>query len=179
MTERLPLLYIVWVQNSIKVKVDGFLSHDRFSGIGIFKRTYKSHLYFTAFGAPRELLPASIIKPSVKPRQSPFSLPCGHPFGGGRSHSQFPFNSGWASAHAPVVLASTVGQCLGLAWVTCASSIGSAGLLASHLITPRQCLCLWRKPQFGVVESEAGRVKLPRPTATSTRHLHDTRSEEA
>ena len=78
-----------------------------------------------------------------------------------------------------MIFAPTVCQCLGLAGVACTSGIGTAGLLTSHLITPRQCWCRRCTPHFGVAESEAGRAALPRLRTSATQHLYDTRSEEA
>jgi hypothetical protein len=96
----------------------------------------------TAFGKPGEHLPATAIKPSVKPRQSPFSLSCGHPLGGGRRHSHFSRKRSRASAQASMVLAPPIRQPLGLTRLTSTPGMCSAHLLFLHVPPPPLFQCL-------------------------------------
>ena len=94
----------------------------------------------TAFGKPRQHLPATTIKPSVKPRQSPFSLSCGHPLRGGRRDGHFPRKRCRASAKSPMVFAPPIRQALGLTWLTSTSGMCSAHLFFSHKTPLLHCL---------------------------------------
>ena len=134
---------------------------------------------FAGLGKPREYFPAPTLKPAIKASQDACTASRGHSLASGVGNRLAALCGLRASAHSAMVLAPTVRHGSSLAGVATASGIGSAGLLTSHLITPRQWLCCWCKPQFGGVESEAGRAALPRLRASATQHLSDTRSEEA
>jgi hypothetical protein len=128
-----------------QILIDALLEHSSLNNPPLFHyfssclrrlQSFPSLTLFAVLGKPREHFPATTLKPAIKALQDPFTLSRGHSLARCFGNNLATLWSLGASTHAAVVLAPSVGQCLGLARVACASGVGFAGLFYSHLITP-------------------------------------------
>ena len=97
----------------------------------------------TALGKPREHLPASAIKPVIKPRQDPCTPSRSHPLARCLSDGLATLLGLGACTHPSVVLTPTVGQSLCLAGVASGSGMGSAFGYSSHSKYLVRCAGFW------------------------------------